>query len=101
MRRKLWELIQIIEEYFIKEVWHTKPPIKEEDLKLAVLVPMMNAIRIHIKLETIEDINKEIANLKSHIQQEFNIPLKEEELNNWLKQDETRRKIVLDIYKRL
>lgn len=101
MRRKLWELIQLIEDYFVEEVWYTKPPIKEDDLKLAVLVQKMNAIRVHMKLNTIEDINKEIASLKSHIQQEFKIPLNVEDLNVWLKQEEIRHKVVLEIYKRL
>lgn len=101
MRRKLWELIQLIEDYFIEEVWYTKPPIKEDDLKLAVLVQKMNAIRTHIKLNTIENTNKEIANLKLHIQQEFKIPLNEDELYIWLKQEEARHKVILEIYKRL
>lgn len=54
-----------------------------------------------MKLNTIEDINKEIASLKSHIQQEFKIPLNDEDLNAWLKQEEIRHKVVLEIYKRL
>lgn len=101
MKRKLKELIQIIEDHFDKEVWYSKPPLKENDYQLALLSLKMGRIRKNITAENIQDINKEIIELKEYIKQVFNIPNNEEELCSWIKQDEIRHKIVLDIYKRL
>lgn len=101
MKRKLKELIQLIEDHFDREVWYSKPPLKEIDYQLALLSLKMGSIRKNITTGTITDINKEIIDLKEYIQQVFNIPSNEEELCSWLKIDEIRHKIVLNIYKRL
>ena len=101
MKCKLKELIQLIEDHFDREVWYSKPPLKEIDYQLALLSLKMGIIRKNIIDGTITDINKEIIDLKEYIQQAFNIPTNEDKLCSWLKIDEIRNKIVLDIYIRL
>lgn len=99
MSDKLTALAQIIENHFDKEVWHSQSPIHETDLKLALLATRIYSIRRRLK--HIENVELELTELKAHMEQEFKIPLIEEELNAWLNKDAKRHKVVIDIYRQL
>lgn len=99
MEQKLKELLQVIDDHFNKEVWHSDPPLKEIDSKLLDLALKIIYIRKH--LDSIKDIDKELEHLKVYIQQEFKVPLLEKEIQVWLKKDEIRHKVVLDVLKQL
>ena len=97
MEEKLTLLAQMIEDYFNKEVWNLEPPIDEIDLKLVLLATRIYSIR-H-RLNQIENVELELTELKSYMEQEFNIPL--EELNDWVNIDKKRYKVIIDIYRQL
>lgn len=99
MEQKLKDLLQVIDNHFNKEVWHSEPPLKEIDSKLLDLALKIIYIRKH--LSSIKDIHKELEHLKVYIQQEFKVPLVEQEIQIWLKEDEIRHQVVLDIFKLL
>lgn len=99
MEEKLTALTQIIEEHFDEEVWHSEPPIHETDLKLVLLATRIYSLRRN--LIKIKDIETELTEIKVYMEQEFKIPLVEEELNDWLSKDEKRHKVVIDIYRQL
>ena len=101
MRCNLRDLNQKIEKYFKEYVWMTKPPMKEADMKLALLSYKMYDTNDYLTNCDDEEYVEAIDELKSYICKEFNIPPTEDELKEWLKEDSIRHSLIIDLYNHL
>jgi hypothetical protein len=97
MQEKLNNILNIIEEHFNNYVWKSTEPFKDIDFKLLLL-----AIKIiELKNNNIEDTNREMSELMLYMEIDFNIPLFKKDIDSWLKQNEIRHRVVINIYKML
>lgn len=98
MQKKLNNILNIIEKHFNKYVWKSTEPLKDIDFKLILLASKI------IELENSNDfidINKEIGELMIYIETNFNIPLLKKDIDSWLKQNEIRHRVVIEVYEKL
>lgn len=99
MQEKLNDIAQMIEDYFTEEVWHLPPPIKEIDYKLSLLAHKIYKLRDNIK--EVNDLDKEISNIMTHIELEFKVPMLGANIPKWLEEDRIRHDIILKVYNQL
>lgn len=99
MKERLYEISQIIEEYFKGVVWNSKPPLKETDYKLLMLG--INIAKFAEDTENINDLNIKISSIMRNIEKDFKMPLLEQGVNDFIKQDEHINKMLAIIYIKL
>lgn len=98
MQKKLNNVLKIIEEHFNKYVWKSTQPLKNIDFKLLLVANKIIEIKNNISFI---DANREISKLMIYIELDFNIPLLKKDIDSWLKQNEIRHRVVIDVYKML
>lgn len=97
MQEKLNNILNIIEEHFNNYVWKSTEPFKDIDFKLLLLASKI----IELKNNNIEDTNREMSELMLYMEIDFNIPLFKKDIDSWLKQNEVRHRVVINVYKML
>jgi len=97
MVKKLNDIIALIEEHFFNCVWNSRPPLKEFDYQLIVLVQKI--IDLRNTLDELKCIDTSISEIMTYMEQTFHIPLLD--TKEYLKDKPIRYQLVLDIYTRL
>ncbi len=97
MKEELNNIIRTIEDHFKTCLWDKRPPIKEIDFQLVVL--SQRIIELRDDLNNIKDVDKAISNIMTFMEGTFHIPMLD--YAEWLKQNEIRHQLVLDIYNKL
>lgn len=94
MKELINEIANIIEKYFVDEVWFSKPPINEKDLKLVVFSTKLYDL-LKCNNISINDINT----LKEYLINEMNIP--KDNVKSGLEEDKKRNNLILILYEKL
>lgn len=102
MEEKLNNIAKIIEDYFVREVWYTIPPIKDIDYKLLLLASKIYELKNTIKnINDIDHLEEMISEITTYIEKEFNVPMLSVNIPLWIEEDKIRNKIVLTVYNQL